>query len=410
MLSFWAQVRVIAYRDFKAIVGQPVFLLFLLAPLFMAVMGALGGSGSRGFAEKAGQAARIAVIADADVLHYYTAADAQLRPLQHGPDAPPRLAAIPSHGRMDAKLARAMMDAPGSRYEAVMFGAVERPQIFANSADLGRYLTAVAETTAKSRKAGLIAGQSLVQPKIEISRKAGGTARVRQAVGYAAVVLIFLLTLLIAAQSISTFVEEKSNKIIEILASAASLEAIFLGKLVGMFGVALLFISFWGLLLTGAAQLILSGMAQELPPLDLAMSLPGYAALILVYFTMSFFLFGAAFLGIGAQAPSARDIQLLSLPISVFQVSMFALSSAAASQPGSKFALFAEVFPFSSPMAMAARAASNAALWPHIVAILWQLLWVIIILRLSARLFRRGVLNANPGWFSFFRRKTVRFT
>ncbi|MEY5008785.1 MAG: hypothetical protein RL764_2101, partial [Pseudomonadota bacterium] len=35
MLSFWAAVRVIAYRDFKAIVGQPVFLLFLLAPLFM---------------------------------------------------------------------------------------------------------------------------------------------------------------------------------------------------------------------------------------------------------------------------------------------------------------------------------------------------------------------------------------
>jgi ABC-2 type transport system permease protein len=139
----------------------------------------------------------------------------------------------------------------------------------------------------------------------------------------------------------------------------------------------------------------------------LAIHLPAFAVLALLYFTMSFFLFGAAFLGIGAQAPSARDIQLLSLPISVFQVSMFALASSAASQPGSGLALFAQIFPFSSPMAMAARAASDAALWPHLLAILWQLLWVIVIVRLSARLFRHGVLNANPSLFRFFRRKTA---
>jgi len=83
------------------------------------------------------------------------------------------------------------------------------------------------------------------------------------------------------------------------------------------------------------------------------------------------------------------------------------LASSAASQPDSRLALFAQIFPFSSPMAMAARAASDGALWPHLLAILWQLLWVILIVRLSARLFRHGVLNANPGLFRFFRRKTA---
>ena len=195
--------------------------------------------------------------------------------------------------------------------------------------------------------------------------------------------------------------------IIEILASAASLEAIFLGKLVGKFRVAMLFIGFWSLLLTGGAQLMLANFAVDLPPLDLAMRLPGFLALLLLYFTMSFFLFGAAFLGIGAQAPSARDIQLLSLPISVFQVSMFGLASSGASQPGSSLALFSQIFPFSSPMAMAARAASDGAIWPHVIAILWQLLWVVLIVRLSAKLFRRGVLNASPSIFRVFRRKSA---
>ena len=407
MLSFWAAVRVIAYRDFKAIVGQPVFLLFLLAPLFMVVMGLLGGSGSRDFAGKAGQSARIAVLADAPMARYFKAADAQLRALPWGPATPPRLIIIPTHGAPDAQIARAMMNAPGSAYEAVLFGPAERPIILTTSKPLARYMTHMAEAAAQARGAGLAAGQVLVQPQVEMSRKSGGTARARQAMGYGAVVLIFLLTLLIAAQSISTFVEEKSNKIIEILASAASLEAIFLGKLVGMFGVAMLFIGFWALVLTGGAQLVLAGVRADLPALDLAIHLPAFAVLVLLYFTMSFFLFGAAFLGIGAQAPSARDIQLLSLPISVFQVSMFALASSAASQPGSGLALFAQIFPFSSPMAMAARAASDAALWPHLLAILWQLLWVIVIVRLSARLFRHGVLNANPSLFRFFRRKTA---
>ena len=113
MLSFWAAVRVIAYRDFKAIVGQPVFLLFLLAPLFMVVMGLLGGSGSRDFAEKAGQSARIAVLADAPMARYFKAADAQLRALPWGPATPPRLIIIPTHGAPDAQIARAMMNAPG---------------------------------------------------------------------------------------------------------------------------------------------------------------------------------------------------------------------------------------------------------------------------------------------------------
>ena len=407
MLSFWAQVRVIAYRDFKAIVGQPVFLLFLLAPLFMVAMALLGGSGSRDFAEKASQSARIAVLTDAPMARYFKAADAQLRALHFGPSTPPRLVTIPTHGASDAHIARAMITAPGSSYEAVLFGPMERPKILAASKPLARYLTQVAEQAAQARSAGLRPGQGLVQADVEISDKSAGTARTRQAMGYGAVVLIFLLTLLIAAQSISTFVEEKSNKIIEILASAASLEAIFLGKLVGMFGVAMLFIGFWGLLLTGGVQLVLAQLGATLPALNLAMTMPSFATLVLLYFTMSFFLFGAAFLGIGAQAPSARDIQLLSLPISVFQVAMFGLASSAASQPDSRLALFAQIFPFSSPMAMAARAASDGALWPHLVAILWQLLWVVVIVRLSARLFRHGVLNANPGLFRFFRRKTA---
>ena len=42
-------------------------------------------------------------------------------------------------------------------------------------------------------------------------------------------------------------------------------------------------------------------------------------------------------------------------------------------------------FPFSSPFAMLARAAQEAALWPHVVALAWQALWVSLFVRFGAR-------------------------
>jgi ABC-2 type transport system permease protein len=59
-------------------------------------------------------------------------------------------------------------------------------------------------------------------------------------------------------------------------------------------------------------------------------------------------------------------------------------------------AITGAVFPLSSPLVMVARAAEKPELWPHIVAILWQALWIAIVVYVSARLFRRTVLKSGP--------------
>jgi ABC-2 type transport system permease protein len=129
--------------------------------------------------------------------------------------------------------------------------------------------------------------------------------------------------------------------------------------------------------------------------------LPAFLALCAGYFTMAYMLLGAMFLGIGGLAGSMREVQMLSMPITFFQVGMFGLSAAAAGKPGSSLARFAEWFPFSSPFAMAARAANDATLWVHFAALAWQLFWVALTIWLAARLFRVGVLKAGS-WKSAF--------
>jgi ABC-2 type transport system permease protein len=189
--------------------------------------------------------------------------------------------------------------------------------------------------------------------------------------------------------------EERNNKVIEILAAAVPLEAVFLGKLIGMLGVALLFTLFWGSIAAIATFGGLGGLSFDV--IAPTTSLAGFVLLFLGYFMLCFLLLGAVFLGVGAQAGSMREIQMLSLPVTIFQVSMFALASAGAGAPDSALGVISAIFPFSSPFAMAGRAAIGVPAWQHVAAFAWQLLWLGVTVTIAARLFRRGVLKSGGG-------------
>jgi len=113
---------------------------------------------------------------------------------------------------------------------------------------------------------------------------------------------------------------------------------------------------------------------------------------------MSYLLIGSLFLGIGAQASTVREVQTLSMPVTMAQMMIFALASLGVGHPDSASAIAGAAFPLSSPFAMFGRAAELPALMPHLIALVWQILWVALILRLAARLFRRSVLKSGPAF------------
>jgi ABC-2 type transport system permease protein len=220
---------------------------------------------------------------------------------------------------------------------------------------------------------------------------------------FLAVFGIFFLTLFLAGQVVGTMAEERNNKVIEVLAAAVPLESVFLGKLLGMFGVAVLFVGFWATIIGQIGALVPPAVAASFAELTPAVGAGTFALLFAGYFAMAYLLLGAVFLGVGAQASTPREIQMLSLPITIVQVAMFGLATAAASRPGSTLARTAEIFPLSSPFAMAGRAANSPELWPHFAALAWQALWVAIFITLGARAFRRGVLQSGSA--RWWRRK-----
>jgi ABC-2 type transport system permease protein len=99
----------------------------------------------------------------------------------------------------------------------------------------------------------------------------------------------------------------------------------------------------------------------------------------------------------------------MSMPITMSQLLIFAFAATAAAAPDSPAGLAAAIFPLSSPYAMLARAALDDRWWPHLLAIGWQALWLWLILRVAARVFRRSVLKSGPRrrWFGLGRPRTA---
>jgi ABC-2 type transport system permease protein len=206
--------------------------------------------------------------------------------------------------------------------------------------------------------------------------------------------ILFFLTIILAGMTLSQLIEEKSNKVIEVLAAAVPIESIFLGKLFAMLATSLVGIAVWLTAGVAALSMFTHGGAGSIP--QPAVGSAAFLLLTLIYFAMNYLLLGSVFLSIGAQASTVREVQTLSMPVTVAQVLIFGFAALAVGAPDSAIAITGAVIPLSSPLVMVARAAEKPELWPHLVAILWQALWIGIVVYISARLFRRTVLKSGP--------------
>jgi ABC-2 type transport system permease protein len=391
-LSIWQAAWVIARRDFVAILFSRAFIFFLLGPLFPIVVGGLAGTvGSQ--VEQA-------------------AAQPQIGIAMNSADADAMLAA---HGRLAAKLgpvlpemvvlkrlepgetfdAKAVLTKPGSTVSGVVTGTPAKPEFTATTGRVEWWKGTVE----------LIAADALAGPKedapaaatqaVASSGASERTNRLRTA--QAGLVLLFLLIMLLAGMVLSNLVEEKGNKIIEILAAAIPMDAVFLGKLFAMLGVSFVGITVWGTagfviteLSGGTVGAFLDGLTAP------GVGWPLFFLFGVIYFAMGYLLLGSIFLAVGSMATTVREVQTLSMPATMAQLLVFFFANYALSAIGKPVEWAAIAFPLSSPYAMLSRAAIADELWPHLVAIAWQAMWVAIFIKVGAGLFRRRVMQSGP--------------
>jgi ABC-2 type transport system permease protein len=390
---------VIARRDFTATVLSRAFLFFLLGPLFPVLLGGIfGGIGAK-VAVDAPKPVVAVVMSQAEFEALWQARH-RLAEATGDKDVVELVGYAPEADG-DAWVKRLLKN-KNPPVRAVLTGWFGDPRLVGD----------VHEGDETSRQEAYIlqraAMPDMLSPTLDVTTaktRSVNQARDRAITGQVAQMLLFFLTILLSGMLLSQLIEEKSNKIIEVIAAAVPVEAMFIGKLFAMLAASLVGIAVWGsvgaLVVAAVAK---GGLAAVPMP---AVGWPAFGALAIVYFTMNYLLLGAVFLSIGAQASTVREVQTLSMPVTFAQVVIFGFAAVAVGNPNAAKAIAAAIFPLSSPVVMIARGAQLPEIWPHLLAIAWQALWVGLILWFGARLFRRTVMKSGPRRKWWWKRKTA---
>jgi ABC-2 type transport system permease protein len=395
-MSMLKSAFVIGRRDFVATVYSRTFFFFLIAPVLILAISGGAGALSAGMAKRESRAT-VAVIAAPNEYREIDAAYRRLEP-GYGDYDLPALDRIDADYVVSDQIGR-LLAAPDKKILAVLTGGIDHPRLTGAIDERGRIAGQMTAIIADARLHRALAGAHIdVAPGnvrvVHTAESAGSLATARSLTARIGQTLLFMLTMFLATMVLSNLVEEKSGKIIEVLTAAVPVDSIFFGKLAAMLSVSLVGIAAWTVAAIAAAASWSHG-GNTIP--EPAVGWPVFVALIFLYFAANYLLLGALFLGIGSQAGTVREVQTLSMPVTMGQVLLFFLASAAASSFNSPFGIAAAIFPFSSPLAMVGRAAQTGELWPHLVALAWQALWVWVTIQIGAALFRRNVLKSGGG-------------
>ncbi len=394
-LNTFEAAWVIARRDFVAVLFSRAFLFFLIGPLFPVLIGGLAGS-IGGQVQRNAVSSEIGLALSADENAAMLTAAEALRPQLGG--AVPDMRVIEDAAGDSNFDARAFLVQRRGNYAAILTGTLAAPQLVGTQGQVDRWtgpIELIAATASGAAPARFPQASSEV---VATSAASERTNRIRTA--QAAQMVLFLLTMLLGGMVLSNLAEEKGNKIIEILAAALPMDAVFMGKLFAMLGVSFVGIAVWGMVGWGFWAIAESAIVtvtqtnfRELP--GPAVGWPLFVVLGIVYFTMAYLLLGSLFLTIGAMATSVREVQTMSMPVTMLQLMVFFLSAANIGQIGTALELTAVAFPLSSPFAMLARAALEETLWPHALAVLWQGAAVILLVKGGSLLFRKRVMKSG---------------
>ncbi|MBB4212632.1 ABC-2 family transporter [Rhodothalassium salexigens DSM 2132] len=190
--------------------------------------------------------------------------------------------------------------------------------------------------------------------------------------------------------------EEKSNRIIEVLMSSITAQEMMTGKLLGASMVALLGVMFNVGTLMGVFFLASDGgfasFAQDL--LSVLFGSPILLAL-LFYFIVGYFLFAGLFIAIGGLCETSKDVQSLSLPLQYFLILLPILIWTVANEPNGVAARVLSYIPYTSPIMMMARINADPGWFDLVATAVLQLVGIAATLWLSGRVFRAGALRTG---------------
>ena len=198
--------------------------------------------------------------------------------------------------------------------------------------------------------------------------------------------LIWIGTLTSSQHLLMTTIEEKSNRVMEVLLSAVSPLQLMTGKILGHGGVGLLIVLIYSSV--GIAALIaLERFTQFITTMDLV-----YLA---IFYFMAYFMIASIMAAVGSAVSEIREANTLVTPVMMLLMVPWMLWMPITQSPNGMVATVCSFIPPMSPFAMILRhvAEEDIPTWQYPVSIIWGYICVLGMIWFAAKIFRGGGLR-----------------
>lgn len=247
-----------------------------------------------------------------------------------------------------------------------------------------------------------------------------GNAKVATLVSFACGILIYMMMIIYGTQVMRGVMEEKTNRIAEVIVSSVKPFQLMLGKIIGIGAVGLTQFAIWIILMTalqGLIPLFFPGVMDQVgnnPAVtgDAGMmnsvmqgisSLPVFkiVSLFLFYFLGGYLTYASLFAAIGSVvSEDQQDAQQLVFPVLMPIILGFVIMSNSISNPHSSMAVFGSLFPLTSPIVMMGRITYDIPAWQLIVSMLLLVGCFLFFTWITGKIYRTGILmyGKKPSW------------
>lgn len=224
------------------------------------------------------------------------------------------------------------------------------------------------------------------------NRNATGTVVLGYVLGY----LLFFVVIFYGMNFMRSVVEEKTNRVAEVVLASVSSFGLLMGKVIGVAAAALTQALIWVICLglfaayAGTAALAAghSGWLKQVPHLG-----PMIYVSFVLFFVLGFLVYASLYAAVGAIVSSEQEAQQSQAPITLLLVASLLLGFTVLTTPNSVLATVLSEIPFFSPVLMMMRIPiANPPFWQ--VGLSWLLcaLAVWLIMKVTARIYRVGIL------------------
>ncbi|MEX0719538.1 MAG: ABC transporter permease [Balneolaceae bacterium] len=234
------------------------------------------------------------------------------------------------------------------------------------------------------------------------------------ALGFVLGLLIFMGIFIYGSILMRSVLEEKTSRIVEVIASSVKPIELMFGKLFGILSMALTQFGIWilfyiGLSIAAApiAGIIMEAQMQGLPegtadaaassfdPASLNQMIvdPSIFVYFFIFFLLGFLIYSAVFAAIGAAVETEQDTQQFMIPVAIPIFVGYFLNTKVMESPDGAIAVFASIFPLTAPINMISRIASTSVpVWEIVLSIGLMIATFLGIIWLAAKIYRVGIL------------------